>query len=107
MLSPKGSACCCITNGALWLLLSKIREKGKGWISPAFGGHLTFLKISRMRGTQIAKPKRATVKTPSVACMIESIEAWYSFNGIGPENRILSLSLNAEKEKVDSTSAIK
>jgi len=60
-----------------------------------------------MRGMQIAKPNRATVKTPSVACMIESIEAWYSFNGIGPENRILSLSLNAEKEKVDSTSAIK
>ncbi|QFQ10599.1 hypothetical protein C1N69_18720 [Enterobacter sichuanensis] len=50
------SACCCITNGALWLLLSKIREKGKGWISPAFGGHLTFLKISRIRGTQTAKP---------------------------------------------------
>ncbi|TOY97460.1 hypothetical protein DI388_13565 [Escherichia coli] len=22
------SACCCITNGALWLLLSEIREKG-------------------------------------------------------------------------------
>lgn len=61
----------------------------------------------RIRGTQIIKPKKATLKTSSVACMIDSIEAWYSFSGIGPESRILSLSLNAEKEKVDSTSAIK
>jgi hypothetical protein len=37
-------------------LLSKIREKEKSWISPAFGDHLTFLKISRSRGTQTAKP---------------------------------------------------
>jgi len=30
--------------------------KRESWISPAFDGHLTFLKISRIRGTQIAKP---------------------------------------------------
>jgi len=42
--------------------VSEIRQKWKGWISPAFGGHLTFLKMSRIRGTQIAKPKRATLK---------------------------------------------
>jgi len=55
---------------------------------------------------QIVKPKRATLKTPSVACMSESIDAWYSFNGIGPEKSMLSFSLNAEKEKDDNASAI-
>jgi hypothetical protein len=38
------------------LVLSKNREEGKGWISPAFDGHLTFLKMRRIRGTQTAKP---------------------------------------------------
>jgi len=33
-----------------------MREEGKGWISPAFDGHFTFLKMSRIRGTQTAKP---------------------------------------------------
>ena len=64
--------------------VGEIRKKRKDWIPPAFGGHLTFLKMSRIRGTQIAKPKRATLKTPSVACIKESIAEWYSFNEIGP-----------------------
>ncbi len=42
------------------LVLAKFRKKGKGWISPAFGGYLTFLKMSKISGTQIAKPKKAT-----------------------------------------------
>ncbi|ENT2963093.1 hypothetical protein ACFFOA_004866, partial [Enterobacter cloacae] len=34
----------------------KSGKRGKGWISPAFAGHLTFLKMSRIRGTHTAKP---------------------------------------------------
>ncbi|EJK92676.1 hypothetical protein UUU_03390 [Klebsiella pneumoniae subsp. pneumoniae DSM 30104 = JCM 1662 = NBRC 14940] len=37
-------------------ILSKMREEGKGWISPAFDSHFTFLKMSRIKGTQTAKP---------------------------------------------------
>ena len=29
-------------------VMPKIREKGQGWITPAFGGHLTFLKMSKI-----------------------------------------------------------
>jgi len=36
--------------------LSEIMENGKGWRLPAFDGHLTFLKMSKIRGTQTAKP---------------------------------------------------
>jgi hypothetical protein len=60
------STCCCITNGALWLLLPEIGEKGEGWISPAFGGHLTFLKISKAKTRQMALPTNAVIKRLSI-----------------------------------------
>ncbi|OKB56350.1 hypothetical protein A9F06_25770 [Klebsiella pneumoniae] len=44
------------TNSVCHYILSKMREEGKGWISPAFDGHFTFLKMSRIKGTQTAKP---------------------------------------------------
>ena len=43
-------------NSALWLRLPKIGGRRKGWRLPTFSGHLTFLKMSRIRGTQTAKP---------------------------------------------------
>lgn len=48
------------------LVLSKFRMKGKGWVSPAFGGHLTFLKMNKTKTRQIALPKNAMRKRLSI-----------------------------------------
>ncbi|WP_210436389.1 hypothetical protein, partial [Kluyvera ascorbata] len=48
------------TNGALWLLLPKIGGR-EGWWVPAFGGHLTFLNMSKTKTRQMALPKNAVI----------------------------------------------
>lgn len=54
--SPAPDLAPCVKILRFMASVSEIRQKWKGWISPAFGAHLTFLKISRIRGTQTAKP---------------------------------------------------
>jgi len=78
------SACCCITNGALWHLLPKIGGKGKGWWIPAFGCHLTFLKMSKTKTRQMALPKNALIKRLSTERDKSSMIASHKRASISP-----------------------